>query len=415
MRTATLLRSGPAVWAALVLIPILVWFSAQNTESTIAYWPSISSQTTVVIGFISAACGAGAAWEAARIKQGAVLALAPARGMSSIATLHLGPLAVLGLIAMVAPFVVVMSSVTLPSGFPNPTILAVSYSVVLSHIALGWFVGARTPKLLGAAAMLLFGYLWGFWPAAIGTLPWLRHLNGQGVTECCGLDEEPSIRSLAATVVFSLAVVTAVVLNSALRNHLWRPLLSFTAFTAVTAAALVLAVPLDFNGTQTRDTALRTCSGQTPQICLWPEQNTRREEITRWAEETTNKLAFVGVVPDRQVEFGNPQPDQADVASNIATSPVPGDPPPCALRRGATYPGDEAMIAIYAWLSLTGGVPEDDLAQRWPREAVTLAEQVRSLPAPAQNAWFERNMRSVRDCDVLPDLNPASYTGAAAS
>ncbi|MFH8471651.1 hypothetical protein [Streptomyces sp. NPDC018000] len=415
MRTTTLLRTGPAVWAALVLVPVLVWFSAQNTGSVIAYWPSISSQTTIVAGFISAACGAGAAWEAARIKQGGISVLAPARGMLSVAFLHLGPIAVLGLIAMIAPFAVVMTSVASTSGFPNPAILAVSYSVILAHIALGWFVGARMPKLLGATTMLLFGYLWGFWPAALGGLPWLRHLNGQGVTECCGLNQEPSIRSMAATLAFSLAIVTAVVLSSALHHRLWRPLLSLTGFTVATAVALTLAVPLDFHGTQARDTALRTCSGQNPQICLWPEQNSRRADITHWADETIAQLATVGVTPARQVEFGDPRPDKTNVVSNIATSPLPSEAPPCALRQGAAYPGDEAMIAIYAWLSLTGGVPKNDLAQRWPHEAITLAEQIRALPAQAQHAWYERNMRSVHDCAVLPDLAPASYTKAAAS
>ncbi|MFI9501030.1 hypothetical protein ACIG92_24570 [[Kitasatospora] papulosa] len=415
MRISTLLRSGPAAWAALVLVPVLVWFSAQNTESAIAYWPSISSQTTVVVGFISAACGAGAAWEAARIKQGGIAVLAPARGLLSVATLHLGPIALLGLIAMVAPFAVVMTSVTSTPGFPNPAILAVSYSVILAHIALGWFVGSRMPKLLGAATMLIFGYLWGFWPAALGGLPWMRHLNGQGVTECCGLDQEPSIRSLAATVTFSLAIVTAIVLSSALHHRLWRPLLSLTGFTVATAVALALAIPLEFHGTQARDTALRTCSGQKPQICLWPEQGTQRADISRWAEETSAQLAIVGVTPARQVEFGDPHPDKTNVASNIATSPLPNEAPPCALRQGAAYPGDEAMIAIYAWLSLTGGVPKSDLAQRWPLEAITLAEQIRALPTQAQHAWYERNMRSVHDCAVLPDLAPASYTKAAAS
>ncbi|MFC8593220.1 DUF7224 domain-containing protein [Streptomyces atroolivaceus] len=415
MRISTLLRSGPAVWAALVLIPVLVWFSAQNTESAIAYWPSISSQTTVVVGFISAACGAGAAWEAARIKQGGITVLAPARGSFSVAVLHLGPVAVLGLIAMIAPFVVVLTSVASTSGFPNPAILAVSYSVVLAHIALGWFIGARMPKFLGAATMLIFGYLWGFWPAALGGLPWPRHLNGQGVTECCGLDQEPSIRSLAATVTFSLAIVTAVVLSSAPRHRRWRPLLSLSGFTVATAVALTLAVPLEFQGTQARDTALRTCTGHNPQICLWPEQNTRRADISHWAQETTAQLATVGVTPARQIEFGDPQPDKANVASNIATSPLPNEAPPCALRQGAAYPGDQAMIAIYAWLSLTGGVPKSDLAHRWPLEAITLAEQIRALPTQAQHAWYERNMRSVHDCKVLPDLAPASYTKAATS
>ncbi|MGW0858716.1 DUF7224 domain-containing protein [Streptomyces sp. NPDC002690] len=415
MRFSTLLRSGPAAWAALILIPVLVWFSAQNTVSTISYWPSISSQTTLVLGFISAACGAGAAWEAARIKQGGIPALAPARGKHSVAFLHLGPIAVLGLVAMIAPFAVMLTSVASPSGLPNPAILAVSYSVILAHIALGWSIGARMPKLLGAAAMLIFGYLWGFWPAAIGTLPWLRHLNGQGVTECCGLDQEPSIRSLAATLTFSLGFVTTVVLSSVLRHRLWRPLLSLTGFAMATAVALSLAVPLDRQGTQARDTTLRTCTGQRPQICLWPEQNTRRSDISLWADETAAHLAVVGVTPASRVDFGNPQPDQANVASNVATSPLPNEVPDCALHQGAVYPGGEATIAIYAWLSLTGGVPESDLAQRWPQEAITLADHVRTLPAAAQHAWYERNMRAVHDCTVLPDLDPASYTKAAAS
>ncbi|WP_327175751.1 hypothetical protein OG599_10740 [Streptomyces sp. NBC_01335] len=415
MRISTLLRSGPAAWAALVLIPVLVWFSAQNTASTLSYWPSISSRTTLVLGFISAACGAGAAWEAARVKRGGITALAPARATHSVALLHLGPIAVLGLIAMIAPFAVVLTSVASPSGLPNPAILAVSYSVVLAHIALGWSVGARMPQLLGAATMLIFGYLWGFWPAAIGGLPWLRHLNGQGVTECCGLDQEPSVRSLAATVTFSFAIVAAVVLSSALRHRLWRPLLSLTGFAVATGVALSLAVPLGFQGTQARDTALRTCAEQKPRICLWPEQNTWRADISHWADQTLARLAAVGVTPARQAEFGDSRPDRNNVASNIATSPLPDEPPECALRQGATYPGGEATSAISAWLSLTGGVPESDLAQRWPQEAITLAERVRGLPARAQHAWYERNMRAVRDCTVLPDLDPASYTEAATS
>ncbi|MFI9493059.1 hypothetical protein ACIG8K_16025 [Streptomyces halstedii] len=413
MRTATLLRSGPAAWTALILIPVLVWFSAQNTESAIAYWPSISSQTTIVVGFISAACGAAAAWEAARIKQGGITALAPARGLLGVAVLHLGPVAVLGLIAMIAPFAVVTTSVASTSGFPNPAILAVSYSVILAHIALGWFIGTRMPKLLGAATMLIFGYLWGFWPAAIGALPWLRHLNGQGVSECCGLDQEPSVRSLMATVTFSLAIVTAVVLSSALHHRLWGPLLSLSAFALATVVALVLAVPLEFQGTQARDTSLRTCTGHAPQVCLWPEQRTQEANISRWAKETTTHLAAVGVTPASEVEFGDPRPDRTNVASNVATSPLPNDVPACALRQGATYPGDEAMIAIYAWLSLTGGVPKNDLARRWPPEAINLAEQIQALPPQAQHAWYERNMRSVHDCAVLPDLAPASYTTKA--
>lgn len=46
-------------------------------------------------------------------------------------------------------------------------------------------------------------------------------------------------------------------------------------------------------------------------------------------------------------------------------------------------------------------------------EAIALAEQIQALPPQAQHAWYERNMRSVHDCAVLPDLAPASYTTKA--
>ncbi|WP_405460001.1 hypothetical protein OG786_22000 [Streptomyces sp. NBC_00101] len=415
MRVSTLLRSGPAIWSALVLIPVLAWSTALNSGFTIAYWPSVSSRATGVLGFVSAACGAGAAWEAARVRQGGITGLAPARGPSSVAFLHLGPVALLGLLAVATPVGVVLTSVAPPPGLPNPAVLAASYSVILAHIALGWFVGARTPQLLGVASLLVFGYLWGFWPAALGGLPWLRHLNGQGVNECCGLDQEPSMRSLAATVTFSLAIVTAVVLGSSARSRRRALLLSLTGFVVPTAVALSFAVPLGFHGTDDRDSALRTCTGRSPRICLWPEQDTERAEIGHWAEETTARLATVGVVPARQVEFGNPRPARTDVVSTIATSLLPDEAPACALRDGAAYPGGDAVTALSAWLSLTGGVPESDLVRRWPSTSIALARQISVLPAEEQHAWYERNMRSVRDCSVLPDLRAASSTQAAAS
>jgi hypothetical protein len=79
------------------------------------------------------------------------------------------------------------------------------------------------------------------------------------------------------------------------------------------------------------------------------------------------------------------------------------------MQPQADYPGDAAQTAIYAWLALTGGEPKADLVQHWVSGAVTLAEHVRMLSSAQQHAWFERNMRSVLDCAVKPDLDPASF------
>ncbi|MFF0450082.1 hypothetical protein ACFYT4_27455 [Streptomyces sp. NPDC004609] len=171
MRLGTLLRSGPAVWVGLVVIPTPFWFGMQNTESVIWYWESATAQSLIVLGFVSAGCGACAAWESARLHRASVEDWAPARSRLRIAGLHLAPVAVLGLLGVLASLAAFSSAAMGAPGFPTLTILLTAYVVVAAHIALGWLVGPLMPRVLSAAAMLVFGYLWGFWPAAIGELP----------------------------------------------------------------------------------------------------------------------------------------------------------------------------------------------------------------------------------------------------
>ncbi|MEE1753009.1 DUF7224 domain-containing protein [Streptomyces sp. SP18CS02] len=413
MRLSTVLRSGPSVWAATVLVPLLVWSGAGNTTSTIAYAPSVSAQSTIVLGYVSAVCGACAAWEASRLKEGGVWSLAPARGGLAMAGLHLGPVAVLGVVGLGASLAVYASAAFADPSPMGAVILATAFAVVLAHIALGWLLGRRMPRVLGAAVMLTFGYLWGFWPGAVGDMPWLRHLNGQGVTECCGLDREPSLRSMAATWALSAAVVLTVVLASRIRRRGVRWWACGGAMAAGVAAGMAFAVPLGFEGTQARDTALLTCTGQAPEVCLWPEQYAQRERISGWAADASRRNAAAGVEPAGRVEFGETAPDETTVRTIVSTASMPVDPPACALRPNASYPGDAAYGPLDAWLALTGGADPSILSERWPAQDVRLAEQVRQLPPSAQRAWYERNLRSLRDCSIAPDLAPASYAAGA--
>ncbi|MEU1891830.1 DUF7224 domain-containing protein [Streptomyces pristinaespiralis] len=392
------------------MVPVLFWFGVQNTESVIQYWESATAQSLIVLGFVSAGCGACAAWESARIHRAEVDNWAPVRGRLHIAWLHLAPVAVLGLLGVLASLAAFSSTALGAPGFPSLGILVTAYAVVVSHIALGWLVGPLMPRVLGAAVMLVFGYLWGFWPAAIGELPWLRHLNGQGMSECCGLDQTASLRSMAATVLFSAGLVAAALIAVALGNRRRRDMGYAVSAAAVgTVGAMVLAVPLEFRGVQARDPELRRCTGTRVQVCVWPEQYDREDDMVRWAQDTGKRLGEVGVTPAARVEFGEPHPSESVVRATTATSVLPSAPPDCAAMPGAEYPGDAAHSAIYAWLSLTAGEPEEELVQHWPSEAVALARQVRGLSADQQHAWYERNMRSVLDCSVKPDLRPASF------
>ncbi|WP_223775454.1 hypothetical protein [Streptomyces sp. 135] len=410
MRLGTLLRSGPAAWVALVLLPVLFWFGANNTDSVIEYWESATAQSLIVLGFVSAGCGACAAWESARVHRAEIDGWAPARSRFRIAWLHLAPVMVLGLLGVLASLVAYSSIALGAPGFPSLGILFMAYAVVVSHIALGWLVGSRMPRVLGVAVMLIFGYLWGFWPAALGELPWLRHLNGQGLVECCSIDQTASVRSMAATIVFSAGLAAAALIATALGTRRRRhQAYAVIAGALGIAGAVLLAMPLKFEGVQARDPGLRKCEGERVQVCVWPEQYDRQGDMVRWAQGAERRLSRVGVVLTSPVEFGEPRPSESTVRAVTATSVLPDAPPDCATKRGAEYPGDAAHSVIYAWLSLTAGEPESELVTYWQPEAVALAGQVRKLSPAQQHAWYERNMRSVLDCSVKTDLSPASF------
>ncbi|MFG2196411.1 hypothetical protein [Streptomyces sp. NPDC048639] len=402
MRLKTLLRSGPALWVALALVPALLWVSVQNLDSTIAYWESASSQSTLVLGFVSAACGACAAWESSRLEAALIYSWAPSRGRLRIAAEHLAPVAVLGLLGIFVALAVFAGPAMGGPGFPNPAVLATAYLVVLSHIAVGYLVGRKAPQVLGAAGMLITGYFWGFWPAALGEPSWLRHLNGQGVGDCCSLDQETSLRSLGATAAFSIGLIAAAMILLALRNGRLRVLVAAATGLAGIAIAVMLAVPLGFNGAQAREASALQCTGRQPQVCLWPEQRSRKREFLKWAHSAADRLRAVGIDPPARVEYGRVEPVRSEVPTDTAATLLPTDSPSCNAS-------DDAETVIYPWLALTAGEDASSLQKRWPPEAVALAQQVRKLPPRAQKTWFDHNMRAVRDCTVKPRLSPSSY------
>ncbi|RFU86053.1 hypothetical protein DY218_14195 [Streptomyces triticagri] len=415
MRVKTLLRTGSGVWVGVLLIAGLLFFSSGNTDTTIAYWGSITAQSTLLLPVVGAVCGAAAAWESARLRESGVAAWAPVRGELRIVGQRLAPLVVDGLLGIVVALGLFTpgDAFGLPGG-PDAAVLVTAVVVLLGHLAAGYLVGRWLPKLLGPALMLVGGYFWGFWPAALAEPSWLRHLNGQGVGDCCRLDQEPSLRSLGATAAFSAGLVVAAVIVVVLRRTGRRRLVATAASLTGLACAIALAVPLGFGGEQARDRALLQCTGSRPQVCLWPEQQGRASEFRRWVKDADRKVRAVGVGPAERIEFAEPVPSRESVLVEAATSGVRLDPPACAERPYATYPGDEAALVIHPWLALTAGVAPDALLD-WPSESVRRAEEVRRLPADAQAAWFARNMRSVRDCSVKPDLSPAAYAHRASS
>lgn len=416
MRVTTLLRSGPALWTALVLLPLLIWTSAQNNDFTDRYWAGATASSLMPLGFVSAACGACAAWESARLHHASVADWAPVRSPLRVAALHLAPVAALGLLGVLTNLAMFSTKAVGAPGHPDPAVLLTAYAVVLAHIALGWVVGPLMPGYLGAAVMLIGGYFWGFWPAALNEPSWLRHLNAQGIENCCGLDKAVSSRSMAATLVFSVGIFAAAVVCTALGRTVRFTHLLYAALplALTTTGAVILALPLAHgDGAQARDRAERTCTDGPVAYCLWPEQEEQRADVLRWAKDAERRLRAVGITPAAEIEFGSVAPTENEVRRIIGSSSLPLNPPDCPPVSGDFPPAYDAYFTVDTWLSLTAGEPKDHLARRATPKYVDLADRVRQLPLPQQRAWYAHNLRAAAgDCAARPRLDPASFRTA---
>ncbi len=406
LRTAS--RCGPAGWAALVLIPSLLWLAGGDVTDE-HVWEAAGAAATVQLGFVTTVCGGCAAWEGSRVRRGRVLDWAPVRGDLSLAWERLAPVLVLGLLAQT----VVAARFTMPAwespGHPNPGLITVWLSALLAHTAVGYLIGYRLPQLTGVAVMLVGGFFWGFWPAALASPSWLRHLNGQGTVDCCSIDRELSVRSMAATLTFSATVVLGTVLLVVLRGRSGRRRLTAGVLATGIVASVVLAAPLGFTGSQARDEALDRCAGEAPAICLWPEQEPERAQLRRGVEQTEARLAKVGVALPRRLTFSDVRTERESLLEEAATSTLPEDITQCAGGDGASSRREDTQTVLYVWLSLTAGAGSATFEGRMPEDAVALAEKARSLPSAAQQGWYERNMRAIRHCDTEPRPDPAAY------
>ncbi|MFJ4827529.1 hypothetical protein ACIP5L_30095 [Streptomyces bacillaris] len=409
MRLKTLLRTGSAGWISAAVVAGLLFFGFGNRGEAVPYWESISAQSTIVLAVISAVCGAGAAWESARLRESDVFTLAPSRTDLRIIGERLAPISVVGLLAIFfSLFIFSPGDISDIPGWPNAGVLASAYAVVLAHISVGYLIGRRLSRLIGPALMLVGGYFWGFWPAALADPSWLRHLNGQGIGDCCHIDRVPSAMSLAATTIFSSGLILAGLIAVALRHRaMTRRVLVVSVSLSGLVGAIVIAAPLGFTGDQARDRSLLWCTGDQPQVCLWPEQRARADDFVRWSHEAGRELRTVGLEPAESIEFTMVSADRDSVLAAVATSGFNFDPPVCAQKPYADYPGYEASPVTYLWLALVAGAEPNSLA--WSKETVELAQQVREMPEVSQKQWFDRNMRSVRDCSVKPELSPGSY------
>jgi hypothetical protein len=167
-----------------------------------------------------------------------------------------------------------------------------------------------------------------------------------------------------------------------------------------------------------RDPALLICSTGQPRVCVWPEHQPRLEEVAAIAASAGAAWEQASIaVPDtfREGQQESPtdrsfgfsmQADRYTILNALAYSLLPPWPE-CARSGTSAYLGAPAEGYVLAWLDATAGMPPEQLAGRFSPDQLQVVATVRALPLERQQAWLERNLVALEQCNIPPQLEPA--------
>ncbi|WP_455569890.1 DUF7224 domain-containing protein [Streptomyces rishiriensis] len=385
-------------------ILLILWLLAYKGNVTAmvtrGYWDSVASQSTALLIWTAPAVAACGAWEGLRVRQSQALQGAPARTFGGISLAVLTPTLVLGTVAVALGLGLLLPQA---SGSPDWTVgavLGLELLVMAAHTAVGYVIGLTVPRLLAVPVALVGSFVWMAYPAAMDAF-WVRQLNGTNLVECCALNQAASPRSILAPVLVAIALLLAARLVTARQWGL--RVLAPIVLTATVAISAWIAHPLGYSATESRSTALRTCLGTQPRVCLWPEQQGATADIVTWATDAHTRLAALGVTTTPELAPRSPTPTSDEVHSLVAMSALPQEIPPCAKR--GEWPGSRALGPLSIWLTISAGVDARVTASRFPPDEAEIAAHVLTRPHQDQLTWFRQNTKTLTRCDLQPVLD----------
>ncbi|MFD5918194.1 hypothetical protein ACFVYP_14790 [Kitasatospora sp. NPDC058201] len=403
----SIFRISSAVRAMPVLLVWIAMYSSDMTGwITDGYWPSVVAQSSFLLNFTAPAVAACGAWEGLKVRQSAVLGMAPARSTAAIALSVLAPALALGTVSVLVALALFVPQASGVPGWSTPVVILLELLVVLAHTAVGYVLGHVLPRLLAVPLALIASFLWMAYPSALDAF-WVRQLNGRNLTECCALDQLPATRAVLAPAVVAVGMAAAAWIWTTLRGN--NRLSAVLALAATVAAGAWIAAPLGYRAAQARPESEQTCTTTAPRVCLWPEQRAAATRITDWAVEADRHLHAVGLSQPLTVSPFSARPGKDEVQSLVALGYIPDRAPDCAKEPFARWPGAEAVSPLSSWLKLTAGVTPTTVEGRYRPQEVQIARQVMTLPHAEQLAWFQKNADTLARCDVKPVLDPAQY------
>ena len=424
-------RSSAALYSTPLLVAAVVYHLTVATSFTRdPSWLSVAGRPSAALFLIATACAGVAAWDVSRLRRAGTEQWAPVRPPLQVVWTRALPSVAMGLATVLTVLVVTVGGVVTGAGASLSTLgmpgwsalppLVVALAAVVGFSAVGAAAGWLLSPYVGVPLVLVGSYLWHVYPPALEPL-WLRHLTGTSWQFCCLTWHDPA----AGLGIASLAIPAGLALaGTVLFATRGQPVLRLAAATAIGTMAVAVAVPaaapLDVRPTQTRAGEL-VCEGQAPTVCLWPEQEPLRDEITEQATALVSALRDAEVEPPERVRapVADADPDDWQVylshdagADRIAEALVQGlvpETPACVEQDGRfDLRLLRAQEALRAWVWRVaypgnGDFPRPDVSGERER----LVTQVRDLPVAEQARWYEAGQQAIRDCDsaALPELD----------
>lgn len=418
-----LFRTSAAVWGALIVIPLTLYFlSGVIIGSVDPYVVAITARATEAFFVIASISAAVAAWEGGRAQCSGWHTLPHVRHPVQIVSFLLLPVGILTLSALAIAFTYTLWRSGVPP-IPDTRIVIMSIVLVLAYVLLGFAIGVVVPPAISVPSVLIGTYLLTTTPSVFGPT-WSGHLEGD-LSGCCGIDESLAPRALIAPMIYAIGLVGTGMLLLRPRMALVGKVLAVTPVLLAVALAGFIARDVGEEPIRPRMSAM-SCAPGPPRVCVWPEHDERLDEVASLAAEASQAWRNAGLNPP--AEFSERKRSVLSTESNDARSfgvwsgadrmailaalsysmlpEIPG----CAYGQQQPYPDGMAWEYVDAYLSATAGLPRQQLLQRFggPRGPSILAtiDEVRSLPPAEQKDWFERNSAAIGQCDVEPPIDP---------
>ena len=413
IRLSTMLRVSPAIWLSPIIVGLTWLFITGMPPDWVDPYPlALTSAGASAILIVVPICAACAAWEGGRLRRAGWFAWPHVRPMAVLVLTILLPTLVVGLFMIVGSLLFQI----ITSGFlflPDWRVLSMAVIVLCAHILLGFAVGVRIPVVVSLPMVFLLSFSW---MVITDTLQpfWLRHLNG-GWDSCCIVDTDLSPQVWVSAFIVAIGMISMASVLLLQRLHLWQALVSIMPLAIGLGVGAYLVQDLDSSPTVARDESVLVCSTDQPRVCVWPEHETRLEEVVALATEASTAWQQTGViVPDEFTEGTGDdrgigsfsfsmETDRYTLLNSLSRSLLP----PVAICEGqGSVSPREVQNYLVAWLNSVAGMPGEAITARANAQILDTIATVQLLSLEEQQIWFERNLIALEQCDVPPQLEP---------